>query len=110
MSGSEESLSREELLEALADRDATIAALLAEIAELKRRLGVGSANSSMAASSDSLGARARRKRRRERKPPDRKRGGQPGHPGSGLPRAAVPDEGVVVSPQACPGWPAGLLR
>jgi hypothetical protein len=42
MSGSEGSLSREELLAALADRDATIAALLAEIAELKRRLGMDS--------------------------------------------------------------------
>jgi transposase len=108
MSCSEESLSREELLAALADRDTTIAALLAEIAELKRRLGMDSSNSSMPPSSDSLGARARRKRRRERKPPDRKRGGQPGHPGSGLQRAAVPDEVVVVSPQACPGCRADL--
>jgi hypothetical protein len=40
-------LSREELLAALAERDAVIAALLAEIEQLKRRVEMDSSNSSM---------------------------------------------------------------
>jgi hypothetical protein len=39
-------LSREELLAALAERDAVIAALLAEIGQLKRRVGMDSSSSS----------------------------------------------------------------
>lgn len=52
-------LSREELLAALAERDAVIAALLAEIEQLKRRVGMDSSNSSMPPGSDGLAARAR---------------------------------------------------
>jgi Family of unknown function (DUF6444) len=50
-------LSREELLAALAERDAVIAALLAEIEQLKRRVGMDSSNSSMPPGSDGVAAR-----------------------------------------------------
>src|SRR6185369_16521257 len=53
-------LSREELLAALAERDAVIAALRAEIERLKRRVGMDSSNSSMPPGSDGPAALARR--------------------------------------------------
>ena len=45
-------LSREELVAALAERDAVIAVLVAEIEQLKRRVGMDSSNSSMPPGSD----------------------------------------------------------
>ena len=76
-------LSREELLAALAERDAVIAALLAEIEQLKRRVGMDSSSSSMPPGSDGLAARARRARKPGKRSP-RPRGGQPGHEGHAL--------------------------
>ena len=56
-------VSREELLAALAERDAVIAELLAEIERLKRRIGLDSSNSSLPPGSDGPPARARRVKR-----------------------------------------------
>jgi transposase len=82
------------LVAVLADR---VDGLEAENAELRRRLGMNSGNSSIPSSKDSIAAKAGRKARRSadrssrERSADRKPGGQPGHKGSGLTPAAVPD-------------------
>jgi len=102
-------LSREELLAALAERDAVIAVLVAEIEQLKRRVGMDSSNSSMPPGSDGLAARARRaKKQRSGKVSPRARGGQAGHEGHGLQRVAQPDRVEVIAPHACVGCGADL--
>lgn len=101
MSEVETSPSREELLAAVAERDAVIAALLVRIEQLERRVGMDSSNSSMPPGSDGPGARARRVKQRARKPSQRKRGGQSGHEGHGLERVAHPDRVEVLAPGAC---------
>jgi hypothetical protein len=82
------------------------------VAELERRIGSDSTNSGIPPSKDPIGARERRKAgrtkqrqssERERRK-DRKRGGQPGHPGAGLARDPDPDERTEVPP------PAGCSR
>jgi hypothetical protein len=86
---------------------------------LERRLGSDSTTCGIPPSKDPIGARERRKAERkngrqssERDPrADRKRGGQPGHPGAGLPRHPDPDERTEVPPPAesrgaGPGWRA----
>ena len=78
------------------------------VAELERRLGQDSTTSGTPPSKDPIGAREQRKaeRRRERQSSererreDRKRGGQPGHPGAGLARDPDPDERTEVPPPA----------
>ena len=87
----------------LAERDAEVAALRAELdadrelirrlglrlAELERRLDMDSSDSGTPSSRERIGAkearRARQQSERERSK-DRKRGGQPGHQGRGLKR------------------------
>ncbi|TMR17522.1 hypothetical protein ETD86_23130 [Nonomuraea turkmeniaca] len=69
------SWSREELLTALAERDAVIAALMAEIEQLKRRVGMDSSNSSLPPGSDGLAARDKRAKKPKKRSP-RPRGGQ----------------------------------
>ena len=95
-------LSREELLAALAERDAVIAALLAEIEQLKRRVGLDSPNSSMPPGSDGPAGRARRARKPRKRSP-RRRGGQPGHEGHALAWRGDPDQVTVVAPGRCAG-------
>ena len=71
------------------------------VAELERRLGSDSTTSGTPPSKDPIGARerrtaerkARQSSERERRA-DRRRGGQPGHPGAGLSRDPDPDEQV----------------
>jgi hypothetical protein len=88
-----------------------------EVAELKRRLGSDSTNSGIPPSKDPVGVRARRKaeRTRERQSSererrkDRKRGGQPGHPGAGLSRDPDPAERREQPPPAeCSRCGSGL--
>jgi transposase len=73
--------------------------LATELAQLRERIGRSSRNSSKPPSSDGPGFKPPERR----KGSDRKRGGQPGHPGSGpelLPIERV-DEVVEHHPQAC---------
>jgi transposase len=101
-----------ELLERLAQRDALIEVLSAElgvararIAELEARLGQTSKNSSKPPSSDGLAKPAPKtlRQRGARKP-----GGQVGHPGSTLAPVAVPDEVIEHEPKCCRGCGQGL--
>jgi Family of unknown function (DUF6444) len=76
------------------------------VAELERRLGQDSTNSGTPSSKEGIGARERRKAERRRQASererrkDRKRGGQPGHPGAGLRRDPDPDEQKSADPPA----------
>ena len=69
------------------------------VAELERRLGSDSTTSGTPPSKDPIGARERRTAERKARQSserdrraDRRRGGQPGHPGAGLSRDPDPDE------------------
>lgn len=86
-------LSRDELVALLESKDETIAVLTARIAELERRLGRNSGNSSMPPSTDDRPG-VNRAARRATKPSGRKRGKQPGAPGSGLGWVDEPDEHI----------------
>ena len=109
---SENAVLRAELSAAL-DRERR---LELRIAELERRLGMDSSNSGTPGSKEPIGAKERRKaERRDRNTPererrkDRKRGGQPGHPGAGLSRDRDPDERKTADPPAeCSGCGASL--
>lgn len=81
-----------------------VASLMAELAELRRRLGQNSTNSSRPPSSDSPQA----PKRRERKGSGRKPGGQPGHEGHHRQMVADPDRTLVHPPERCEGCGAGL--
>jgi transposase len=77
------------------------------VAELVRRLGMDSTNSGTPSSKEPIGARERRKAERKvqqsserERRKDRRRGGQPGHPGSGLARDPGPDERRDADPPA----------
>jgi len=101
----------------LAERDAEVAALRAELdadrelirrlglrlAELERRLDMDSSDSGTPSSRERIGAkearRARQQSERERSK-DRKRGGQPGHQGKGLKRDPDPGEKKNAPPPA----------
>ena len=100
------------LVAVLADR---VGALEAENADLRRRLGMNSRNSSTPPSKEPIAAKAARKAKRSadrssrERSADRKPGGQQGHPGSGLTPAAVPDwTGTADPPAECRGCGADL--
>ncbi len=83
------------------------------IAELARRLGMDSENSSTPPSKEPVAAKARRKAARRasqrERPKERKPGGQPGHPGPGLEPAREPDRTERADPPAeCRSCGAGL--
>ena len=86
------------------------------LAELERRLGMDSSNSGTPSSKEPVGAKERRKAERKNRDvsererrKDRKRGGQPGHPGAGLSRDRDPDEREAADPPAeCSGCGAAL--
>jgi transposase len=77
-----------------------IAALEAEVEELKRLLGRSSKNSSLPPSRDSREAREQRSKKRSS---GKKQGGQPGHEGRHRKMVADPDHVVEHWPQACQG-------
>jgi transposase len=91
----------EQLRQANAKLTAANAALGARVAELERRLGKDSSNSSRPPSSDGLGKPPAR--RRERRRDGRAPGKQPGAPGAHLAQVADPDEVVVHRPVVCAG-------
>jgi len=98
-----EDLERENAeLRALVTRlGARLDALEAENAELKRRLGMNSTNSSKPPSSDSPFVKPAPKSLRRKS--GRKPGGQPGHPGSTLALVSDPNERERHEPDACSG-------
>lgn len=106
-----ERLSREQLLVVVAsqaqvieEQAARIEALAAQVAELTRRLGQNSGNSSLPPSSD----RFVKPKRDRRQGSSRKPGKQPGAPGSALGLVADPDEVIDHVPASCAGCGAGL--
>jgi transposase len=76
-----------------------IKSLQAQIAELERRLGLNSSNSSKPPSSD--GPKKPSRTSSLRQPSGKTRGGQKGHPGETLRQVEVPDIVVDHYPQAC---------
>ncbi|HWJ51907.1 MAG TPA: IS66 family transposase [Propionibacteriaceae bacterium] len=97
----------EEQARVVAELGGRVAALEVENAELKRRLGMTSANSSKPPSSDSPFTKPAPKSLRRRS--GRKPGGQPGHPGSTLALVADPNERRRQEPGACTGCGASLV-
>jgi transposase len=91
------------MVEALTAR---VDVLEAENAELKRRLGQNSRNSSKPPSSDSVFTKPAPKSLRRKS--GRKPGGQPGHPGSTLTLVSDPNKRVRHEPGPCSGCGAGL--
>jgi hypothetical protein len=90
----------------IAELRTRVAALEVENAELKRRLGMDSTNSSKPPSSDSPFSKPAPKSLRRRS--GRKPGGQPGHPGSTLALVAHPHERTRHEPGPCTGCGADL--
>ena len=82
-------------------QQALIAQLQERIAELERRLGLNSGNSSKPPSSDGLKKPVRVSSLRERS--GKKTGGQNGHPGETLRRSETPDATIDHFPQTCAG-------
>ncbi|MCA1694008.1 MAG: IS66 family transposase [Actinobacteria bacterium] len=80
--------------------EAENARLGAENAELRRRLGMDSTNSSVPPSKDSIEAKAKRRadRSSRERSKDRAPGGQPGHQGSGLAPTVTPDRTQTLPP------------
>jgi len=86
-----------------------------KVAELERRLGQDSTTSGTPPSKDPIAARERRKaEKKERqssereRSKDRKRGGQPGHPGAGLSRDPDPEREELPPPAECSQCGTGL--
>ena len=88
----------------IAEQAARIEVLAAEVAELTRRLGQNSGNSSLPPSAD----RFAKPKRERRSGSARKPGKQPGAPGSALGFVADPDEVLEHVPAACAGCGTGL--
>lgn len=98
-------VSREELIAALGQRDAVIEELRAQVAELRRQIGLGPTNSSKPPSSQGYAKPAPRSRRTTS---GRRSGGQAGSPGSTLRQVAEPHEVIAYSPSCCARCGAGL--
>ena len=96
MAGSEEVSELRAQNAALIER---VDALMSEVAELRRRLGQNSSNSSRPPSGDP----PQTPKRKEAKRSGRKPGGQPGHEGRHRQMVADPDETVVHPPERCEG-------
>lgn len=90
-----------ELRAANAEQARVIEVLQARVAELERRLGKDSSNSSRPPSSDGLAKPPAPTR--ERRGGGRRPGKQPGAPGAHLAQVPDPDEVVVHVPQRCQG-------
>ncbi|HSJ46479.1 MAG TPA: IS66 family transposase, partial [Euzebyales bacterium] len=91
------------LVEMVAERDAVIAELRAEVAELRRRLDADSSNSSTPPSAEGLRKKPATPRRR-----GGRKGKRPGDPGRHLAQTADPDEVIEHAPERCHGCDASL--
>lgn len=96
------------LRETVARQAAVIKILEERIAELERRLGLNSSNSSKPPSSDGLskppaGKNSQHRTRSLRETSLRKPGGQPGHKGETLRQSAEPDTIIDHFPEQCGG-------
>jgi transposase len=103
--------SYEELAALVVGLAARVETLEAENAELRRRVGMSSANSSVPPSKDSIAAKAKRRadRSSRERSADRKPGGQPGRKGSGLAPTVTPDRTETLPPPGeCSGCGADL--
>ena len=101
-------LSYEELAAFAVRQAGQIEQLTAEVAELRRQLGLNSRNSSKPPSSDSPFVKpAPRSLRRKS---GRKPGGQPGHPGSTLAQVTDPKKRLRHEPGPCGGCGADLAE
>jgi len=90
-----------ELRAANAEQVHLIATLQARVAELERRLGRDSSNSSKPPSSDGLRKPARAERRASERLEHRRPGKQPGASGAHLAQVAEPDEVLWYAPGRC---------
>ena len=107
--GADELLARLALVEAaVAERDLLIAGLRAENAELRRRLGLDSSNSSRPPSSDPPWNKKPAKARSSRKRTGRKPGKQAGDPGVSRSLSDNPNRVVPIEPHECSGCRASL--
>ncbi len=97
-----------ELRAANAEQACLIATLQARVAELERRLGRDSSNSSKPPSSDGLRKPVRVERRAAERAEHRRPGKQPGAPGAYLAQVAEPDEVCWHAPGRCGGCGADL--
>jgi transposase len=91
-----------------AEQARLIATLQARVAELERRLGKDSSNSSRPPSSDGLRKPERAERRAAERAEGRRPGKQPGAPGAHRAQVATPDEVVWHVPDRCSGCGADL--
>jgi transposase len=98
-----------ELHAANAEQARLIVTLQARLAELERRLGKDSSNSSKPPSSDGLGKPARAERRADERAKRRRPGKQPGAPGAHLAMVAEPDQVVWHTPGRCSQCGADLV-
>jgi hypothetical protein len=103
--------SYQQLAALVARLTARVETLEAENAELRRRLGMNSTNSSTPPSKDSIEAKAKRRvdRSSRDRSADRKPGGQPGHQGSGLAPSMAPDRTETLPPPGACGGCGGDL-
>jgi uncharacterized coiled-coil protein SlyX len=97
-----------ELRAANAEQVRLIAMLQAQVAELERRLGKDSSNSSKPPSSDGLRKPARAACRTDGWAEGRRPGKQPGAPGAHLAQVQEPDEVAWHAPDRCGGCGADL--
>jgi transposase len=101
MSSTEKPVTLEELRAIIRAQAATIAALQQEVADLKRRLGMNSGNSSQPPSADGL--KKPRVPVSLRTKSGKKSGGQEGHKGSALRQTEHPDKIIDHYPKICAG-------
>ena len=105
---SPDAASREELVALNQAQAVQIAALMARVAELERRLGLNSSNSGKPPSSDGMKKPARVASLRERS--NKKPGGQKGHEGETLRQSVAPDAIVDHFPSICSECGGALTR
>jgi transposase len=98
-----------ELRAANAEQARLIVTLQARLAELERRLGKDSSNSSKPPSSDGLRKPTRAERRSDERAKRRRPGKQPGAPGAHLALVAEPDEVDWHAPDRCSQCGADLV-